>query len=92
MFGAIKAVKNAVDGAAAAMPKPAVAKPAAKRGGAAMVPNPGRLFPRFADGGEVKKGAKKVKPGFMDKAQKYADGGMAGGGCGHKGAQDYGKK
>jgi hypothetical protein len=44
----------------------------------------------------AKKGGKTM-PAFMDKkmanggkVMKYADGGMAG--CGHRGAQDYGKK
>lgn len=45
----------------------------------------------------MKKGGKTM-PAFMEKkmmadggkAMKYADGGMVG--CGHKGAQDYGKK
>lgn len=50
---------------------------------------------------EMKKdmAGKKMMPAFMDKKakkmanggmMKYADGGMVG--CGHRGAQDYGKK
>jgi hypothetical protein len=45
---------------------------------------------------DKKMGKGKVMPAFMEKkmanggkVMKYADGGMA---CGHKGAQDYGKK
>lgn len=45
---------------------------------------------------EMKKGGK-MMPAFMEKkmanggkVMKYADGGMVG--CGHRGAQDYGKK
>lgn len=52
---------------------------------------------KYADGGAAKKGMKQVaKKEVMAHeskmhGKKMADGGIAGG-CGHRGAQDYGKK